>query len=287
MLYAQETTTDSIPNDSIQYWKKGAAATINFSQVTFSNWAAGGENSYSLSGLTGMFANYKKRKTSWDNTLDIGYGIIKQEGYKVRKSDDKIDFMSKFGHNAKNRWYYSAILNFKTQIDRGYKYESDPISKILISDRFSPAYITLSAGMEYKTNDGNFYILISPVTGKTTIVTNDSLKSAGAFGVEAGQGIRHEFGGMIKTAYKKEIFENVVFQAKVDLFSNYMENPQNIDVNIETLFTMKINKFLATSIMAQIIYDDDIMITDAKGKTGPRTQFKEVLAIGLSYKFGD
>jgi len=77
----------------------------------------------------------------------------------------------------------------------------------------------------------------------------------------------------------------------VDLFSNYLHNPQNIDVNWQVLINMKVNKFLSASITTHIIYDDDIMIpldrnedgiTEGKG---PRTQFKEVLGVGLSYKF--
>ena len=92
--------------------------------------------------------------------------------------------------------------------------------------------------------------------------------------------------------YKTDLAENVGFQTKIDLFSNYQNNPQNIDVNWETLLTMKVNSWLSTTLTTQVIYDDDINIARdpediAAGgpAAGPATQFKQALAVGLSYKF--
>lgn len=265
-------------------WKFGGRSAINFSQLSLINWAAGGENSYSLAGLVHIFGRYKKGKATWDNTLDLGYGLIKQGDLGVRKSDDKVDLLSKFGYHAINRWYYSAMLNFKTQMDRGFQY-SKTGEQTLISDLLAPGYLLTSLGMEYKSKKDNFYILISPFTGKSTFVFNDSLSQAGAYGMEPGHRIRQEFGGYAKVAFTQEIWDNVNLATKLDLFSNYLDNPQNIDINLETILMMKVNKYLVTSITMNLIYDHDIKITDKNGKTGPRTQFKEVLAIGLSYSF--
>ncbi len=265
-------------------WKYGGRSAINFSQLSLVNWAAGGENSYSLAGLVQLFNKYHKGKATWDNTLDIGYGLIKQGELGIRKSDDKVDFLSKFGYHAINRWYYSGMLNFKTQMDMGYQYDKTG-EKTLISDLLAPGYLLTSLGMEYKSKNDDFYILISPFTGKTTFVRNSTLSKAGAFGVDPGKTVRQEFGGFAKIAYKKEIWTNVNLTTKLDLFSNYLANPQNIDLNLETILMMKVNKYLVTSITMNLIYDDDINITDKDGNTGPRTQFKEVLAIGLSYSF--
>lgn len=267
-------------------WKYGGRSSINFSQVSFSNWAAGGENSYSLAGLVQLFGTYKKGKANWANTLDLGYGVIKQGELGLRKSDDKIDLMSKFGYLAINRWYYSGMLNFKTQMDIGYQYEKDG-SQIRISNFMAPGYLLGSLGMEYKSKDDNFYCLISPFTGKSTFVMDDTLSEAGAFGVDPGKTFRMEFGGFAKIAWKKEIFTNVNLGTKLDLFSNYLENPQNIDVSLEMILMMKVNKFLVTSLTMNLLYDDDINITRKDGTIGPETQFKEVLAIGLSYSFGN
>ncbi|MFO7723552.1 MAG: DUF3078 domain-containing protein [Bacteroidales bacterium] len=265
-------------------WSYGGRSAINFSQMSLINWSAGGGNAYSLAGLIQLFGKYNKGKADWSNTLDLGYGVIRTVELGMRKSDDKVDFLSKFGYLAINRWHYSGMLNFKTQMDNGYLYEKDTDPK-LISGLMSPGYLLGSLGMEYKSKNEAFYILISPITGKSTFVFNDSLSQAGAYGVEPGHNFRMEFGGYTKIAYSKEIMKNVNLSTKLDLFSNYLENPQNIDINMETILMMKVNKFLVTSITMNLIYDDDIMITDSNGNTGPRTQFKEVLAIGLSYSF--
>jgi hypothetical protein len=265
-------------------WSYGGRSAISFSQMSLVNWSAGGENAYSLAGIIQLFNKYDKGKANWANTLDLGYGVIRSAELGVRKSDDKIDFLSKFGYQAINRWYYSGMVNFKTQMDKGYLYEKNTDPK-MISRLMAPGYLLGSLGMEYKSKADNFYILISPFTGKSTFVLDDSLSNAGAYGVTPGNKFRMEFGGYSKIAYSKEIAKNVNLSTKLDLFSNYLETPQNIDINLETIFMMKVNKFLVTTLSINMIYDDDIKITDSKGNTGPRTQFKEVLAIGFSYSF--
>ena len=82
-----------------------------------------------------------------------------------------------------------------------------------------------------------------------------------------------------------------MFQTKLGLLSNYLHNPQNIDVNWEVLLNMKLTKFLSAVISTNLIYDDDIKIgidDDGDGiidREGPRTQFKKVIGVGLSYQF--
>lgn len=279
--YAQ----DAAPADTS--WKKGGIVSLNFAQVSLNNWAGGGQSSVAVNGFLNLFANYKKGVHSWENNLDLGYGIIQQGSEDFRKSDDKIDFTSKYGRQASKNWYYTALLNFKSQFAPGYNYPDDSVK---ISNFLAPGYVLASLGMDYMPND-IFSVYISPVTGKFTIVNDDDLSKAGAFGVEKGEKLRSEFGGYIKAKFIKDIFENVNLQSKLELFSNYSNNPQNIDVNWETILAMKVNKFITANVSATLVYDDDIDIVvdrDAAGlvtKSGPRTQFKEVLSIGLAYKF--
>ncbi|HEY0031538.1 MAG TPA: DUF3078 domain-containing protein [Bacteroidia bacterium] len=290
-----------IKADTMRYWKKGGMTALNFSQSSFTNWAAGGENSLSMTALLTVFANYKRGQTTWDNTLDLAYGLLKSGNTSMRKNEDKIDFSSKYGRTAfHNHWYYTALLNFKSQFDKGYNYPDD---STVISHFMAPAYILGAIGLDYKPND-YFSLFISPITSKTTIVANTQLADAGAYGVAAaefdtagvkiknGEMVRSEFGGYLRMTFKKDIFKNVNFATKLELFSNYINNPQNIDVNWEVLVAMKVNKFLSASISTNMIYDHDIPVPverDIDGVkvmgTGPRLQFKEVLAIGLSYKF--
>jgi hypothetical protein len=306
-LFAQtpvDTTKKAPKKDTvIPNWKKGGAVGFNFTQASFTNWAAGGINSISGQFLFNTYANYKKGMTTWDNILDISYGLTKQgTSESVRKADDKIDITSKYGQYAfKKVWYYSLLANFKTQFQPGYTYQGDT-ARTLISDFMSPGYLVLAVGLDYKPTD-KFSIFTAPATAKYTFVYNQTLADAGAFGVEKavydtagvrlvkGRNVRQEFGGYFKMQYRGDVMKNVNMLAKLELFSNYLKNPQNIDVNAEVVVSMKVNKFISANLSMQAIYDHDINVAvdnNSDGVTdgfGPRLQFRQVLGVGLVAKF--
>ncbi len=284
----------TVSADTTQGWKKGGVFAVNLAQTSLTNWAAGGQNSLAINGLFSGFINYKKGKSVWDNSLDIGYGLLKQGDEDFRKTDDKIDFLSKYGQEAFTNFYYAALLNFKTQMTPGYNYPK----KETISDLFAPAYITLALGLDYKPN-ANFSAFLAPATAKFTIVANDSLSNMGSFGVDPGEKLKSEVGGYIRAIYTKndfkaELLKNVSFTTKIDLFSNYANNPQNIDVSWETLIAMKVNKYLSVNFNTHLLYDDDIMIQFDKNDSGviepgegvaSKIQFKEIFGVGFSCNF--
>lgn len=277
-------------------WKTGGTVGLNLSQVHLENWASGGQSSVSASGLVNLFANYTKGKGTWDNTLDIAYGLLRQgQNGVVLKTDDKIDFASKYGHKATEHWYYSGLLNFRTQFAPGYNLvDGVPDKTNVISDFLSPAYMLASLGMDYKPND-KFTAFISPSTYKMTVVMDSALSAVGAFGVDPGTNVRSEIGGYVRMAYNTNLVENVGLMTRIDLFSNYLNNPENIDINWEVLISMKVNKFMSATISTQLLYDDDVTLQKKDpiveddvvidSGRGPGVQFKEVLAIGFSYKF--
>ncbi len=273
--------------DSIKAWDFGGLASFNFSQVSLTNWAAGGQSSTSGVAIFNVFGNYKKEKISWENSLDMGYGILKEKDKDAIKSNDKLDFNSKFGIKQAEKLYYSTIFNFRTQFAPGYKY---PNPTNAISRFMAPAYMTLSVGIDYKPNK-IFSLFVSPLTGKMTIVSDQILSNAGAFGVDPGKTMRAEIGSFLKMELKSEIVKNVSLNSKLDLFSNYLNNPENIDVNWDLLVNMKINDYLSANLISNLIYDDDIKIAIDKNndgiieKKGPRVQFKEMFGLGLSLKF--
>jgi hypothetical protein len=289
---AQETAVDTS-------WKKSGIISLNFTQVSLNNWAAGGQNSISGIALFNYTANYKEGKNSWDNNIDLGYGILQNGKADAIKSEDKIDLSSKYGRHAFGNWYYSALLGFKSQFTKGYNYPNDSVA---ISDFLSPAYITFALGMDYKPNE-NFSFFIAPLTGRAIIVNDQDLADAGAYGVDPaeynelgvkvkeGENLRIEFGALARILYKKDILENVNFSTKLELFSNYLEDPQNVDVSWDVLIAMKVNKYITATLSTQLIYDDNTIIAVDNNDdgiidaSGPRTQFKEVLGVGLSYKF--
>lgn len=275
--------------DTIKYWKNSGIFSLNAAQSSFSNWSAGGQNSIALNGLVNLTANYKKNKSAWDNTFDFGYGMLQRDNGEDNKTwiktDDKINITSKYGYQASKAWYYSALFNFKTQFTEGYNY-LNATEKVKISNFMAPGYLLFSLGMDYKPND-NLSVFISPLTMKSTIVNDKELYEVGAFGVDPGEKLRNEFGAYINAQYKKdEIVKNVNFSTKLDLFTNYLNNPQNIDVNWETLFVLKVNKFISATVSTNLIYDDDTDYIDSEGTNlGPKVQFKEVIGVGFTYKF--
>ena len=282
LIFAQNAEPDTS-------WKKGGFIGINFNQVSLSQWAPGGDNNLSLSSAVNLFANYEKDKTIWSNSLDLAYALIKTSSDPIRKSDDKIDFTSKYGYKiGEGKWYYAALLNFKSQFAEGFKYPDD---SNVVSKFMSPAYLTLALGLTYKPTD-YFEVFLSPATGKWTFVNDQTLADAGAYGVKAadiengvlvpgsGENLRSEFGAYLNMKFKKDIMENITFMTKLELFNNYTDedkdNAKNIDVNWETSLIMKVNKFITASVIAQLVYDANVV---------QRTQYKQVIGVGFGYKF--
>lgn len=290
MVSAQTTEAEGAlkksTTDSVASWKKGAMFNLGFSQVTLSNWAAGGNNSVSGNAIVNLHANYIGTKDAWENSLSMGFGLLKQNKADVQKTDDNLEFTSKYGRKATEHWYYAGLLNFKTQFAAGYDYPNDSVK---ISSFMAPGYLLGAVGMDYKPLD-YFSVFISPLTSKSTFVLDETLSNAGAFGVDVGEKLRNEFGGYVRANFAKDIMKNVKLTTSLGLFSNYLENPENVDVNWEMLILMKVNKFITVSLNTNLIYDHDITITrDSNGDgnndvNGPRTQFKEILSVGFSYK---
>jgi hypothetical protein len=275
-------------------WKRGGFAALNFSQVGFSNWAQGGENSIAVSSLFNSFYNHLTPKTFWNNNLDLAYGLIKGESFNgIRKNDDKIELTSLYGRHAFAKIYYSAALNFKSQFAPGYNYpdDSDVVSRFM-----SPGYLSLAPGLTWKPVD-YFYVFVSPATGRFTFVLDQDLANKSAYGVDSSKNVRVEFGSSLLAQLEKEIVKNVSLISKLSLFNNYTdkrsENRKNIDVDWQTGVNMKVNGFLGASVFTHLIYDDDIRVPlfeDINGiktqvGTGKRLQFKEVIGVGFSVKF--
>ncbi len=279
------------------YWKKGGMTSLTFSQVSLTNWAAGGDNSVSLNGYVNLFANYVKGKSKWENDIIMGYGVIRQGDSSVEKTDDRLNIVTQYGHQVGEKTYWTNILDFRTQF-----YEGVNADGTKISDFMAPGYLLISSGLDWTPSE-NFSLTYGPATGKFTFVTDQTLANAGAFGVEAaefdangnmiaeGSRSRAEIGSFLKVKFRKEVAENVNFDTKLEMFANYLENFGNIDINFENAIAMKVNDWLSVNWVIQMIYDDDINIdqfndSDVLTGSGPRTQFKSVFGVGLTYNFG-
>ncbi len=275
--------------DTIKHFTYGGFSLLTFNQVKITNWAAGGEDALSSTAILNFFGNFKKDKVIWDNTIDLGYGLLKNGKRDFRKNEDKIELNSKFGYQAFGKVFYSALINFRSQFDMGFIYPNDS-THIQVSQFMAPGYLSISIGMDYKPVDF-FSLYISPATGKFTFISRQNLANKGAFGVEPavlengeviknGKKVRAEFGASLSTRIQKDIVKNVNVSSKLVLFNNYTDkdkdNRKNIDVIWEVMVNIKAGKFLTTTIMTNLIYDQNVIA---------KNQFKEVLGVGFSYKF--
>ncbi len=283
-----QTTTITASADTSK-WKKGGVATVSISQSSFSNWAAGGENNVNLTSLISVYANRKTATSSWENNLDLGYGVQKISNGPYRKSEDRIEMNSKWGTKMNDQVNYSILVNFKSQFVKGFTYTDT--TEVLVSNFMAPSFTTISGGLDYRPSK-DLSIFFSPITGKITTLFDDSLSAKGAFGVDTGKKIRLEVGALASIKYQRAFKNNLFLKSKLDLFANY-KNFQAIDINWENVFTFQINKLLAATLTTNLIYDQDILIPKDKElspgvfvvENAPRTQFKQVFALGITYKF--
>ena len=266
--------------DSGQVWKSGGRFDLNLSQGSQSNWGAGGDNfSFSVNSYLGLYAFYKKGRYSWDNTLDLNYGFLNTTSFGSRKNDDRIDLLSKVGYELAPKLSLTTLVNFHSQFSKGYNYNSDT-TKELLSDFLAPAYTLFSLGFDFKPADG-LSIFVSPVTSRLIVVLNDSLSAKGAYGVDSGRASKNEMGAFASVNYISHLSKTVTYKGRLDLFSNYRHNPQNIDVLMNNMFTAKFSKILTASLSFNLIYDDDVKLF-GKNSNSPGWQLQSLIGVGLS-----
>jgi len=251
-------------------WKKNGNITFLVNQSSFSNWIAGGDNTVSGNlGLNYDF-NYVNGDLTWDNKLIFAYGINNVKGTGSRKTDDKFEFNSLVGKKATGKWSYSFYVNFKTQLTNGYDYSQTPKEKT--SAFLAPGYLSFGPGMLWKKSD-SFKMNFSPLASKLTIVSDEF---SGKYGTDIGKNTRYELGFNASLNHKTTLMENVTMENIVNFYSNYLENPLNLDVDYQLNFVMQINKYLSTNLNFHTIVDDNAT---------SKIQFKEVFGLGVNYLF--
>lgn len=266
------------------HWKRGGLFGANLAQGTLSNWAAGGDDfSMAINTYLNYYVLHRKDRYTWDNSVDFNFGFVQATSLGSRKNDDRIDLLSKYGYRVDtvNRWYASALFNFRSQLFDGYNYSGGTSN--FSSSLLSPAYILLSVGMDYKPNS-KFSMFISPLTSRWIVVANKYLSDLGSYGVAAGKHSYNEVGAFATISYNNNIAKNVTYRGRMDLFSNYGQNPGNVDVFLTNLFSFKINRLLSATYNLDMIYDDDIKIFGPE-KNSPRLQLKSLIGIGFLMNF--
>jgi hypothetical protein len=277
---AAKTIDDTIKNG----WKSKGKVTLLFNQASFNNWIAGGENSFSGNLGLDYKIDYKKDKLTWENRILASYGLLQTQSASFeKKTDDQLELNSIVAQKTEGFWYYSFLANFRTQFTKGYVYSKDVNGAEIREEStnfMSPGYLLFGPGMYWKKND-NLKVNFAPLTSKFTFVDSFYTSQPGYvdgsyFGVDANKGMLYQLGFNATGYYKFTLMENVTAENLLNLYSNYLKDPQNIDINYNLIIVMKINKILSANFNFQAIYDDDAFAG---------FQTKEVFGVGLNYNF--
>ncbi|WP_333558656.1 DUF3078 domain-containing protein [Coprobacter secundus] len=270
-----ETKKDSV-------WITNGYAGLKLTQVSFTNWATGGDNAFAFD-LQGTYqADYKHNKHIWQNRIELSYGLNKTKSEITKKTSDKIYLNSNYGYEIYKRLYLSALLNFQSQFTRGYDYGVNP--DVYVSQFMAPGYLMTGIGFTWIPNKF-FTAVLSPAAWRGTFVLNDRLSDEGAYGVKPGKRLLSEFGANLKLEGRYEFLKNMTLYSRLDLYSDYLRKPQNVDINWEVQINMVINKWFSTTLTTNMVYDDDVKITLSDGRKVKRVQFKELLGVGLQFNF--
>lgn len=281
----QAESTRSIKKDvadtSRRSWKKGGVFAINAGQGSLSNWAAGGDDfSLTIATSLNLFAYYKKEKNSWDNNLDINFGYVNTTSLGSRKNDDRLDLVTKYGYALNNRLNLATLVNFRSQILKGYTYKDNV--KTFASDFLSPAYIVFSQGIDYKAKK-NLSFFLSPITSRWIVVKNDTLATKGDYGMNPGREVLNHLGAFATINYQQSFNKIISYRGRLDLFSNYKQKPQNADLYMTNALTAKVARILAFNWNVDLIYDDDVRLF-GQHNNAPALQFKSIIGVGLQVK---
>ncbi len=283
------------PSQDTILWSSSGLINIHFSQVQLNNWAAGGQSNLSLLTKFDQNWNLDRERFGWDSELHLAFGLLHRPEDRVfLKTDDRVEWSTKFGYRTTTSGFMTIMAHFRSQLAPGYIIENGaPNRDLLNSNWLAPGYGVVAAGMDYKHESDSastVNVFLAPITFKSTWVLDDLLSQAGAFGVMPGEKSRYEIGGYLKLNANWKISNQINYGVRLDFFSNFINNPQNIDIYSDHVIALKANSWLTTTISATFIYDDDITLTknpeEVDGalvpQLGPGLQFKQVLSVGLS-----
>lgn len=268
-------------NNRLQGWYISGSNSVQFNQAAFSNWMAGGVNSYSLVANVDYEFNYTKNRHIWDNRILLNYGVLRNEGEDYRKSNDVIDLTSAYGYEFTRSFYFAASMNIKTQFSEGWDYATkDEITGKYkkISNFMAPGYLSFGLGVDYKPNE-NLQVNLHPFTSRFVMVLDNEFQKKGSYGLkEDGDKFVYEFGAFLGLRYKINLFKNISYDSRLGIYTNYLHTPLNMDIAYQGVLDMKINNLISAQATVNIFYDENQI---------KKTQLKETFGLGLSYKFNN
>jgi hypothetical protein len=308
-----------LDNKDTVAWVHSGIFTFGANEGFLHNWAAGGDIA-SLTVNSAFHGNITRlyHTDVWSNNLDLNYGLSYSysNSFIPRKSEDRIDFTSKYGKRIDHSkdMYFSALFNGKTQFTKGYDYSIDGWEKKPSSNFMSPAYLTLAVGAEYRKGN-DLSIFFSPLAAREVLASSyyTSQGPTGAFGIDSGKTSKFQFGAYTSTRYRANLSKAVLFTSRLDLYCNYIakdtkdasgkivkkDNPGNIQCFWDNLFVIKAYKALSLTFGLTLFYDNNFpysktYIDQTTGATLQKNQpgqnlgwiqINQVFSFGLAYKF--
>ena len=267
------------PNDlDTTYWSTKLSAGINLNQTSFSgNWRGGGVNSFSSGTIVEARASYERDRITFDNEVELLYGIVRQQGQDVRKANDRIFLDTKAGYELNDSWGSYLSLNFLTQFTDGFDYDDDD-ERTLTSSFLSPGYLTGSLGFEYRPND-DFSLRVGPLSPRLTFMRDDAVTAnvPENYGVPVGNTVRTEWlAFQLYATWDKEIAEDFTIKSRYQMFANYETLAwDSIDHRLDVTLTAQITNMINVTFTSINLYDID---------QDPGIQYSTGLALGILYK---
>lgn len=285
IIVAHSSVSQIVRIDSTTNWRRSFKAGLNLNQAAFSsNWKAGGVNSFGFNALLHYNANYQKGKNSWNNEIDLLYGMVNNQGQGYRKTLDRMYLDTKYARDISEKWNAFFALNLSSQFAKGYKYVKDANGveqANLISDIFAPAFVTSTLGFEYDPVD-YFKVRISPLASRVTILSESErfvfVDSVAPYGVEIGENYRVErLAFQLLAEFNKEVATNLSLTWRYLFFANYETlEGKKIDHRLDLNLTAKVNKFVNVSLGGILLYDYD---------QDHEAQYSQAFSLGVLYTF--
>ena len=279
-----DVTAPVAPPAPIHNWLHTFDGSLHFTQAYISpNWYQGGENNLNILADVKWTCNLNQEvHPNWlfNNLVQYKLGVSTAHADSLRNyaiNEDNFLFTSQLGYKAVKHWYYSAMLQFKTQFFNNYKENTRDMTAAFLS----PGELNLGLGMtyEYKSKDGDkvFTLAIAPFSYNLKICRNITDIDPTTFGIKAGHHTKSDFGSNVEAKLMMKLGPNITWNSRLYVFTNY----KYVQGDFENTFDFTITKYLTTKIFVHLRYDK----SHTWNKSWKYWQLKEILSFGLAYRF--
>ncbi|MGM0506804.1 MAG: DUF3078 domain-containing protein [Bacteroidota bacterium] len=275
-LLEEPERIDSDSLNSRGVWDMRWSAGLRGSQAAYSNWSRGGVSTMSLSSNSLIQLLYERNSFNYEFRVRSRYGQARIQGEGVRKTDDEIAVRNRFLWDiggGENDFRYFGDLNLETQYTKSFDYGGgENGTDLLISDFFSPGYLTQNTGVAWFPADRS-YSIEGGLGLKQTIVADTTLSTR--YGLDPGSNIKVEAGVTLGFRYEQEVMQDIVYKAELETFTNLYRAVRRTDLFLKQELVGKVNEHVDVGFRFELIYDDDF---------SRRIQLSQALSAGITVR---